>query len=407
MSCYTLYETIKIPNWRTSWSNDKALRLFMKPDSLNPCLFEIRFVQPGTVTISLKGDLVIDTAHDCLNDIKAALKSQSYENAAIDIAGVNHLDDYGAMVISEIRAMTGIPEDLVKIENIGPDHRKMLDMTDFDRSTLCPITAPPSPNLIVRTGESVFNAYNGTVYFLSFIGAIIISISRVFKRPRSLRGGDILLHMGTTGVGALPVVGLISLMLGLIIAFISSMQLQVYGAGIYVANLVALAMVSELGPIMTGIIVAGRSGSAYAAEISTMKISEEIDALYVMGFDPNQFLVLPRLIAAVIVVPMLTMFSNLFAIIGGAIIGVAMLNLTVDAYVTQSFDAISLFELTWGLSKSAVFAVLIAITGCLRGFQAEGGAAAVGNAATSAVVTSIFLIILFDSLFAVVRIYWS
>jgi phospholipid/cholesterol/gamma-HCH transport system permease protein len=213
--------------------------------------------------------------------------------------------------------------------------------------------------------------------------------------------------MQSTGVEALPVVALISFLLGLIMAFMSSIQLRQFGANIYVASLVALSMVSELGPIMTAIIVAGRSGSAYAAEISTMKISEEIDALLTMGFDPVLFLAIPRIIAAIIVIPILTMFSNLFAITGGLLIGITMLDLSTTSYISQTITSLNLFELLWGLSKSFVFAILISSVGCLRGFQAKGGASAVGHAATSAVVTSIFLIVLFDSFFAVIRSYWA
>ncbi|MEZ4548941.1 MAG: ABC transporter permease [Desulfobacterales bacterium] len=226
-------------------------------------------------------------------------------------------------------------------------------------------------------------------------------------KPKSLRTHDIVRYMKTTGVDALPVVGLISFLIGLIMAFMSSLQLKQFGANIYVASLVALSMVSELGPIMTAIIVSGRSGSAYAAEISTMKISEEIDALITMGFDPVLFLAIPRMIAAVIVIPLLTMFANLFAIAGGLLIGVTMLDLSAGSYITQTINSLNLFELNWGLSKSFVFAILISGVGCLRGFQAKGGASAVGHAATSAVVTSIFLIVLFDSIFAVVRSYWG
>ncbi|MFO8113722.1 MAG: MlaE family lipid ABC transporter permease subunit [Desulfosalsimonadaceae bacterium] len=379
----------------------------MNSDPRDTCTFEIRPSAPDTVTIFLHGDLVIDTAHALFKNIRPEIRQHAFENALIDIAGVNRLDDYGAMVISEIRNMTGTAENKVEVTGIRPDHQKIFDITDFDRSTLCPITLPASPNIIVQAGASAINTFKGFIYFISFIGAIVISVARVVKHPRSLRYGDIVTHMKTTGVDAVPIVGLISLMLGLIIAFVSSMQLKVYGANLYVANLVAVAMVQELGPIMTAIVVAGRSGSAYAAEISTMKISEEVDALYVMGFDPNLFLVLPRLIAAVLVVPVLTMFSNLFAIAGGAIIGATMLDVSMDTYINQSINAIKLFELMWGLFKSSVFAVLIALTGCLRGFQARGGAASVGNATTSAVVTAIFLIILFDSIFAIVRIYWG
>ena len=379
----------------------------MEPTSLDNFSFEIRPTGPESIIICLYGNLVIDTAQACIRDIRSEILKYSFKKAVIDISGVTQFDDYGALAISEIRNVTGLEEEVVQIDGIGPDHKKILDFTDFDGSTHATTAPAATPNLFIQAGEAVINAYNGITYFIAFVGSIALSILRVARRPGSLRYGDIVMHMKTTGVDALPVVGLISLMLGLIIAFISSMQLKVYGANIYVANLVAVAMVSELGPIMTGIVVAGRSGSAYAAEISTMKISEEIDALYVMGFDPNQFLVLPRLIAAVIVLPILAFFSNLFAIAGGAIIGVTMLDIALETYIDQTIGAIKLFELVWGLFKASIFAVLIATTGCLRGFQAKGGAASVGNAATSAVVTSIFLIIFFDSMFAIIRIYWN
>jgi len=369
--------------------------------------FEITPGETDGITISLYGNLVVDTSHRCLHDVLDQLQSHFFNHAVIDLAGVNQLDDYGAMVISEICRATGLSEANIQIANIAPDHRKMLDLTDFDKDTICPLTPAESPGILVQLGEMTFNAYKGFRDFILFIGDTFISIRRVIRHPRSLRYGDVLVHMKTTGVDALPVVGLISVMLGLIIAFISSMQLENYGATIYVANLVGVVMVSELSPIMTSILVAGRSGSAYAAEISTMKISEEIDALFVMGFNPNQFLVLPRLLAAMIVVPMLTMLSNLLAITGGAVIGTAMLDLPLNSYITQTIESLSLFELAWGLSKSVVFAVLISISGCLRGFQAKGGAASVGNAATSAVVTSVFLIIFFDSIFAIIRMYWG
>jgi phospholipid/cholesterol/gamma-HCH transport system permease protein len=202
-------------------------------------------------------------------------------------------------------------------------------------------------------------------------------------------------------------VGLISFLLGLIMAFMSSVQLQQFGANIYVASLVGLAMVRELGPIMTAIIVAGRSGSAFAAEIGTMKISDEVDALFTMGFDPTRFLVIPKIVASVIVVPLLTLFSDLFAILGGLVVGVSMLDLTTNAYMAQTLKTLTLFDVFWGFLKAAVFALLIAGIGCLRGFQVKGGAAAVGQATTSAVVSSIFLIILADAVFAVILRYWG
>ena len=199
---------------------------------------------------------------------------------------------------------------------------------------------------------------------------------------------------------------LISFLLGMIMAFMSSIQLKQFGADIYVASLVSFSMVSELGPVMTAIVVAGRSGSAYAAEIASMKISEEVDALFSMGMDPVLFLAVPRIIAAMVVVPVLILFSDLFAISGGMVVGVFILGLSPNTYLKQSMVVLSFQEVGWSVFKTFVFAGLIAWTGCLRGFQAKGGASAVGQAATSSVVTAIFLIILFDSLFAIIRSYW-
>jgi phospholipid/cholesterol/gamma-HCH transport system permease protein len=213
--------------------------------------------------------------------------------------------------------------------------------------------------------------------------------------------------MKKVGVDALPIVGLISFLLGLIMAFMSSVQLQQFGANIYVASLVSLSMVRELGPIMTAIIVAGRSGSAFAAEIGTMKISDEVDALFTMGFDPTRFLVVPKIVASVITVPILTLFSDLFAILGGLVVGVFMLDLTANAYMAQTLKTLSVFDVSWGFLKAAVFALLIAGIGCLKGFQVSGGAAEVGQATTSAVVSSIFFIILTDAVFAVILRYWG
>jgi len=212
--------------------------------------------------------------------------------------------------------------------------------------------------------------------------------------------------MEKTGVDALPIVTMISFLLGLVLAFTAALQLRQFGATIYVASLVAIAMVSELGPIMTAIIVAGRSGSAFAAEIGTMRISEEIDALFIMGFRPTLFLAVPRILASIMVVPLLSLFADIAGILGGLIVGVMMLDLTMAAYLDQTIDSLTLSDFLWGFTKSVVFGAVISWIGCLRGFQTRGGAASVGNAATSAVVSGIFFIIFFDAIFAFVRNYW-
>ena len=261
--------------------------------------------------------------------------------------------------------------------------------------------------MFLRLGEGAFRQASDLRFILSFIGSVCLAVIHIIRHPKSLRANDTISEMEKIGVDALPIVCLISFLMGLIIAFMSSVQLRQFGANIYVASLVSLAMVRELGPIMTAIIVAGRSGSAFAAEIGTMKISEEIDALFTMGFEPTRFLVLPKLVAALITVPILALFSNIFAIMGGLVVGVFMLDLTTNSYITQTIKTLTIFDISLGFFKSGVFALLIALVGCLRGFQVRGGAAAVGQATTSAVVSSIFLIILSDAVFAVILRYWK
>jgi phospholipid/cholesterol/gamma-HCH transport system permease protein len=222
---------------------------------------------------------------------------------------------------------------------------------------------------------------------------------------KKVRWGDVVSYMKKVGVDGLPIVGLISFLLGLIMAFMSSLQLKQFGANIYVASLVAVAMIRELGPIMTAIIVAGRSGSAFAAEIGTMKVNEEVDALATMGFSPMRFLAIPKVIASLLTVPVLTIFASIFAIMGGLVVGVVGLNLTIFTYIQQTMKAIAIFDVVSGLIKSVVFAIAISAIGCQRGFKVRGGAQAVGNATTSAVVTSIFMIIVIDSTFAIILHY--
>jgi phospholipid/cholesterol/gamma-HCH transport system permease protein len=185
----------------------------------------------------------------------------------------------------------------------------------------------------------------------------------------------------------------------------SSLQLKQFGANIYVAQLVGVAMVTELGPIMTAIIVAGRSGSAFAAEIGTMKVNEEVDALVSMGFDPTRFLAIPKVLAAMLVVPVLTLYADFFGVAGGLVVGVLGLDLSVYTYVQETMKVISITDIVKSLIKSVVFAVLIAGIGCQRGFQVRGGAEAVGASTTSAVVAAIFLIIVMDSAFAILFTY--
>lgn len=370
--------------------------------------FEVKAGADGTMVLHLWGRLDADRSSGLLGELDGLFARESPKSLTVEMSRVSFLDDFGALVLIELKRMMIRLKGGFRLEGTGEEIRQVLDTFQFD--TLGKEAVLPkkqTPGILVRLGESALHHLDDLRFLISFIGSVLLAVIFVCRHPRTLRTEDTFSCMQKTGVDALPIVCLISFLLGLIMAFMSSVQLKQFGANIYVASLVSLSMVRELGPIMTAIIVAGRSGSSFAAEIGTMKISEEVDALYTMGFDPTRFLVVPKLIASVVVVPLLTLFSDLFAIMGGLLVGVTMLDLTASAYLSQTIKTLSGFDFYLGVGKSAVFAVLIAWIGCLRGFQVRGGAAAVGQATTSAVVSSIFLIIVTDSLFSVILRYWG
>lgn len=379
----------------------------MKSKQLSSRFYEISEKEKGEILILLKGKIDIKNSAHLLKELTPAIKGNALSSLVIDLGKVDYLDDFGALVLLETKRLAAEQKGNFSIVNVKENIKGILSLVNFESNEyFMPLKKYTRPNILVSLGESTIQNADDIRFLISFLGSVILSFIHVCLHPKDLRIDDTITYMKKTGVDALPIVALISFLLGLVMAFTSSLQLQQFGANIYVASLVSIAMVSELGPIMTAIVVAGRSGSAFAAEIGTMKISEEIDALFTMGFNTTIFLAVPRIIACIIVVPILTLFSDLFAISGGLMVGVFMLDLSTTSYINQTMETLTLFEVMWGLGKSFVFAALIAWIGCLRGFQTRGGADSVGNAATSAVVSSIFLIILFDSIFAVLRSYW-
>ena len=378
-----------------------------KSTKLLSCVYTIDEKLIGDVVISFDGTMNSETSAPLIKNLQNDLCKDRPAAITVNLDRVSYFDDFGAIVLFELKHMMTDPKGGFSIRDANNRAREILSQINFDTHERCaPLKRKRSRNLLIRLGETTIAEIANIRMLVSFLGSLVLCLGYVILHPRRLRLEETITHMEKIGVDALPIVALISFLLGLIIAFMSSIQLSQFGANIYVASLVALAMVSELGPIMTAIVVAGRSGSAIAAEIGTMKISEEIDALFTMGFDATLFLAVPRVLAAIVVLPLLTLFSDLFAIAGGLVVGVFMLDLTVSSYIGQTLETLTLGDLAWGMGKSVIFAVLIAWIACLRGFQTRGGAAAVGNAATSAVVSSIFVIILFDSIFAVIRSYW-
>ena len=371
-------------------------------------LYSFNQESPDKLTIHFKDRLDVSNASPLTKEFNTLLRIHKPDSLVIDLDKLIYLDDYGVSVLVGLKKAMGNRRGNFSLANISEQVNEILTMHRFNELGQQPTSVlKTSQNFFTNLGSSTFNIGSEIGFMLMFLGDTCFSLLTFLRHPGSLRFNDTVENMKRVGLDALPIVGLISFLLGLIMAFMSSVQLQQFGANIYVASLVSISMTRELGPIMTAIIVAGRSGSSFAAEIGTMKISEEVDALSTMNINPNFFLVLPRMFAAFLVMPVLTLFSDLFAIAGGLLVGVTMLDLTVSGYTNQTINSLTFFDVFWGVFKSGIFALLISWTGCLKGFQVRGGAAGVGKATTSAVVTSIFLIVLSDSLLVVILRYWN
>ncbi len=255
--------------------------------------------------------------------------------------------------------------------------------------------------LLERVGVATINAVKSSNESISFIGECSLSFLRMIRGKARFRHSDLLLVIQECGPRAIGIVTLISFLVGVILAFVGSVQLKQFGAGIFVADLVGIAMAREMGALMTAIVLAGRTGAAFAAELGTMQVNEEIDALSTLGIPPVDFLVLPRMLALVIMTPLLCLYADLVGILGGALVGVTLLDLSPVEYFNETLGAITPLDFGVGLIKAVVFGALIAIAGCLKGMQCGRSSAAVGRATTSAVVTSLVLIIVVDGIFSV------
>ena len=257
-------------------------------------------------------------------------------------------------------------------------------------------------NIFARAGNSFLNTLGRAKSLLTFLGEITQSFGRFFTGRANYQRSDLWVTIQETGAEAFPIVSLIAFLVGAILAFVGVVQLVKFGAGIYVADLVAIGVVREMGAIMTGIIMAGRTGAAFAAALGTMKVNEEIDALTTMGIDPIDFLVLPKLIALIIMLPLLSIYANFLGVLGGASVALAVLDVSAYQYIVQTIDSVDLVDFLGGLFKATVYGVLVALAGCRCGIECGNSAAAVGLATTSAVVSGIVAIVVANAIMNVI-----
>ncbi len=362
--------------------------------------------QGTELILTLAGRVSLGSADALLAELDAHLDDPAVTTVTVDLAGISYMDSAGVLTLIRLEEHGSRRGRVQRYLHVPPEVRKVMDLIDRGELSKPPLHGDEEPGGVVDAmGNAAQRIAADFIGIMAFLGDLLAALLHAIRHPRDVRWGDVLFAMRRTGTEGLPIVALISLLIGLIIAFMSSLQLKQFGANIYVASLVALAIVRELGPIMTAILVAGRSASAYAAEIGGMMVNDEVDALVTMGFDPIRFLAVPKLIGTVLVLPVLTLYADLFGILGGMIVGVTGLDLTPYTYLEASRRIISVYYLVSSLVKAVVFAFIVAWIGCQRGFQVRGGVEAVGAATTSAVVTSILLIVVADSAFAIVLHY--
>jgi phospholipid/cholesterol/gamma-HCH transport system permease protein len=355
----------------------------------------------ATLTLLLTGRLDANTTGRLWREAQHIFEQSKPIRVVIDASEVSYCDGAGVAFIVKLQQYQARTGGDVTIHGLQEEFRRLLGI--YGQISMDP---PPGRrreplSVVEQVGHAALGVWQDVQTLLTFVGELTVTLLRAARHPRLVRWSDAWLTAERAGVDALPIITLIGFLLGLILAFQSAIPMRRFGAEIFVANLIGVSMLREMGPLITAIILAGRSGSAFAAELGTMKVREEIDALTTMGLEPVRFLVVPRVLAAVTMTPFLAVFANLFGLIGGAVV-MRSLGFPLVSYVNQIVSAVTVGDLLGGLFKSLVYGIVVAGIGCLRGLQTTTGASAVGQSTTSAVVSGIVLIAIVDGVFAVV-----
>jgi phospholipid/cholesterol/gamma-HCH transport system permease protein len=356
------------------------------------------------LTFRIRGRLDTQTTGARWQKACKALERMAPSHLIVDASQLDYCDLSGIGLLVELRRRQQERGGEIEIQGLREEFQQLLALVEpQELATLQQEKAGPS-TLPEAVGQTTVNIWEETRALITFVGEMVVALLTALLHPRQIRWQDAFLAAEKAGVNALPIVALLGFLIGLIIAFQSAISVRQFGAEIFIAGLIGLSMLRELGPLITAIILAGRSGSAFAAELGTMKVNEEIDALTTMGLDPVRFLVVTRVIAAVCMTPLLTVFANLFGLIGGAVV-FRSIGFPLVTYYNNLVYYVTFSDFLGGLAKSFVFGIVIAGIGCLRGLQTQTGASAVGDSATRAVVSGIILITVIDGIFAVIYYY--
>ena len=366
-----------------------------------PCTQPAKIDQAGPHGLELSGSWTVYGMGKISHQIKS-LTVKVDAAREVDGAGITVLDRTGAWVINMLLQRQHGPNSKDFLHNVRPEFSSLLaDAAEQGKAPTASAGPPPNQPLLERIGRSACAANADLLAMLAFVGISAASLARCIRHPAELRLRPVLFNVRSAGVDALGIVGLLTFLLGVVVAYQSASQLRQYGANIFVVDLIGLSMLREFSPLITAIIVAGRSGSAYAAQIGTMAVTEEISAMRTLGIDTHQMLVVPKILALMLTLPLLTVFADVLGVFGGMIMAQASLGVGFSEFLDRLTKAVDMSDYLLGVGKAAVFAAIIATVGCYQGFRASGGPDSIGRQTTRSVVQAIFLVIVVDALFSV------
>jgi phospholipid/cholesterol/gamma-HCH transport system permease protein len=358
-----------------------------------------------TAALRVDGAVVRCDGHWTLAGIEGLARAWAAQRAtvpqvrAIDGSAIRALDTAGALLLLQLEAAAG---GSVGWEGFAPEDAALVELVR-ERRTAAGEAPPPTPpeGVLARLGRTATGQIEQATGFLDFLGEAAAAMLRVLLSPRRVRGRALLKAIEEAGANAMPIVGLLTFLIGVVVAYQGGQLLKTYGANIFIVDMVTLTMVREMAPLIVAIIVAGRTGSAYTAQIGTMQVTEEVDALRTIGIQPMELLVLPKVIALLIALPLLTLFADVLSVMGGMLVARTLLDIGFVDFIERVPAVLSWRSLLVGVGKAPVFAVIIALVGCYQGFQVRGGADSVGRQTTVSVVQSIFLVIIVDAILVI------
>lgn len=350
-------------------------------------------------------DMSAVATRDAYNEILTVLKTPQLQNAVIDLSGVTQNQQKAIAFLDAVVALFMRHKISVNVTNMLPELHGVLTELGFvqtSKEVFIKHRKLKSKSIFLTIGDASLKLYEDMKSFLGFVGEICSAFCYSVLHPRKIQWKEALYYMDRTGADGVPIVFLVCFLMGAILAYQGAVQMGKFGLSIFVSDLVGLAIIKELSALMVSMVCIGRAGSAFAAEIGTMQVSEEIDAMETMGLRTSRFLVIPKVIALAVVMPLLTIVGDVAGILGGTLVGVAKTGVTFQQYYNRTIMAVGFQNIMEGITKSVVFAILIACVGCMMGYKAERDAKGVGKAATSSVVSGVFLIVIADGILTMI-----